>query len=75
MATVNGFINRTAELEFILTKIDGVNRNELLGVKRLHYVNEAVASTWYESLKQESTNCSSEAHKNLDFIYRIMVSK
>lgn len=63
MATVNGFVDRKAELEFILTKMEGPTRGDMLGVKRVMYVSRGAADNWLSWLLYElgREGCSTEA--------------
>lgn len=72
MATANGFVDRAAELEFILTKTDGQTRCGLLGIKEAHYENNEAARQWHEPLAQEVKACSEDAQKKLEDIYSNM---
>ena len=73
MATVNGFIDRTAELNFILTKMDGGTRADMLGIKRIHYVSKERLQQLQSKLEVESINCSPEAKEKLQFIFRLFM--
>ena len=74
MQTKNGFINRTAELEFILTKLDGRIRCDMLGIKKLHYLKKELANEWYNNLSEESKDCTNEAKEKLYNLYSAMVN-
>lgn len=73
MATKHGFVNRTAELNFILTMMQGRARNELLGITDLHYQSAGMAEIWYNRLCEESEDCVWEAKDKLRDIYRDLV--
>lgn len=72
MATENGFITRTAELEFILTQLDGRKRADLLGIEYKHYESKEEAIKWFTALAGESIGCSELAKKTLREIYERM---
>lgn len=46
------FVSRRAEAIFYLTKLDGEIRNQLLGLTDQHFVDPALARSWYRSLRQ-----------------------
>lgn len=73
MATINGFTNRAAELDFILTKMDGRSRCDMLEIRRIHYVNKTYATEWYETIMKEATDCSEEAKARLKKLYENMI--
>lgn len=75
MATENGFVNRAVELDFILTKMDGRQRCDMLGIKRFHYLDMKRAKEWYDSLTSEMGNCSDQAKEKLDSIYHGMIGR
>lgn len=72
MATANGFVDETAELEFVLTKLDGGIRCDMLGIELRHYQKKANAKAWYEDLSLKTQDCSEQAKENLKELYNGM---
>ena len=72
MATENGFVNRSAELNFILTKMDGAQRCNMLGIERVHYVDAAKAKLWHDGLLAEMEGSTTQAKECLTHIYNRM---
>lgn len=48
----NFFKSRQSELLFYLTKLDGKQRNKLLGLTDFHYENKKEANKWYKEIRQ-----------------------
>ena len=71
MATENGFVDRAAELKFILTKMDGRQRCDMLGVTLAHYEDSALAKRWYDNLVRDITD--RDALDRLSQMYDSMV--
>jgi len=46
------FKSRQAELLFYLTKLEGKQRNKLLGLTDLHYEDKTIAKKWYREICQ-----------------------
>jgi hypothetical protein len=69
----NTFVSEAAALEFYLTKTDGAQRTELLGVSRIHYSSKIAARSWYNDLKSKLTSSTGPAADELRSIYSIMV--
>lgn len=44
------FTSKTSEYIFYLTKLDGKQRNDLLGITDSHYINKTLAKQWYDSI-------------------------
>lgn len=72
MATENGFISRAAELDFAVTKMDGKARADMLGIKRVHYVDADKAKKWHDGLMSEMEGSSEQAKLSLTHIYHRM---
>jgi hypothetical protein len=72
MATANGFVDRKAELEFVLTKMDGKARCEMLGIEERHYETKEAADAWYNSLVTEAAQCTPAAQACLKGLHDVM---
>lgn len=51
--TFDGFMSEKEKYLFCLTKLDGGNRQDLLGVTRLHYTNPEISKNWYKKIAQK----------------------
>lgn len=50
---IDGFISEEEKYLFCLTRLDGANRQDLLGVKREHYRDRNISSKWYKKIAQK----------------------
>lgn len=69
------FVSREAELVFYLNKLDGKNRNDLLGIKKIHYTDTGSAYSWYQEIRNQIFPRNEECRTalvNLDEIYKSM---
>lgn len=73
MATANGFVDRTAELDFILTKMDGRQRCDMLGIEERHYMDPQLARQWHDQLATEGVGMSEQAKTRLRDLYMVMI--
>lgn len=64
--TESFFENKTRMYQFILTKTDGRQRMDLLGVGCHHYQNKYLANQWAEQIKLYLNDGSAESTKALD---------
>lgn len=67
------FVSEEAALIFYLTKTEGRCRNDLLGIKRIHYYDKILARNLYYDLLAKLSDKTSEAACNLLKIYRMLV--
>lgn len=68
------FVSEEAALIFYLTVLDGKQRNDLLGVKQVHYVDKNKATQWYNSLLAKLHNKNGVPAIKLKQIYDLMVN-
>ena len=66
------------EYLFYLTKTDGSVRQELLGIKKIHYYDKNVAKMWYNGIRRvievaKGIDIYNQAVANLDKLYKNMV--
>lgn len=71
------FVSKTAEYNYILTKLDGNQRHDLLGITDEMYENKEKAKKWFHEIAQyihpdKSSDNSSEAFNTLGKIYERM---
>lgn len=70
------FKSRQAELLFYLKKLQGKQRNELLGITDEHYENKKLAQKWYREISKfvhpDKQGCT-EAFNVLTAIYNILI--
>jgi hypothetical protein len=70
------FVSRRAEVIFYLTKLEGDQRCQLLGLTEKHFQDAALAKKWYRSLRQlthsDREGGSDEAFLALQKLYRIV---
>lgn len=77
-AGFNGFISEQEKYLFCLTRLDGANRQDLLGITRTHYSDPVIAEKWYKKIAQKihpdkSSDSRAElAFKNLTRMYAEM---
>lgn len=75
---VDGFVSEEEKYLFCLTKLDGANRQDLLGVSRLHYSTPEIADKWYKKIAQRihpdktDDNRAKQAFQNLKRMYSEM---
>lgn len=70
------FVSEQAKYIFILTKMDGKQRSDALGVGDDHWEDETVATEWYQRISniiQGGPNAEAAKH-TLTQIYKYMVS-
>lgn len=72
MSTENGFVDRTAELNFTLTKLDGKVRCQMLDIHDYLYESRSAAIEWFTKKSDEAANCTPEAKQKLQDIYNNM---
>lgn len=74
----DGFISETEKYLFCLLKIDGRNRQNILGVSGIHYKNKGIAKKWYQRIAQKihpdkcSDTRAKAAMEALEEMYREM---
>jgi len=72
------FKSKQAELLFYLTKLDGKQRNRMLGLKNEHYSNNKLAKKWYRDLVKyvhPDTGGNEKAFSTLKKIYDILIEE
>lgn len=68
------FKSEEAALVFYLTTLEGKQRNDLLGVRQVHYVDKNKATQWYDSLLAKLNNKNGVPAIKLKGIYDLMVN-
>ncbi len=70
------FVSRKAEVIFYLTKLEGDQRRQLLGLTEEHFQDAALAKKWFRSLRQlvhsDREGGSDEAFLALQKIYKLV---
>jgi hypothetical protein len=69
------FVSEQAKYIFILTKMDGKQRCNALGITDSHYEDKTVAATWYQKIWNiiKDDPDSDNAKYNLDSIYWLLI--
>jgi len=76
----DGFVSETEKYLFCLLKLDGKNRQRILGVNGLHYKNAEVAKSWRKKILQKihTDKCSDSrataAMQALEEMYQEMLT-
>lgn len=79
----NFFTSKQAEYIFYLTKLEGKQRNKLLGLKDEHYEDKEVAKKWYREIAKlvhpdkdvENKYEENEAFNTLNKIYQVLIEE
>ena len=70
------FIDETTKIIFALVELPGKVKMDLLGIKRIHYINKDIAKSWYEEINNKIKNSKHpkavEAVKQLENLYKGM---
>ena len=70
------FKDEEAKYIFYLVEIGGRIQMDLLGIKRIHYINKDIAKSWYEEINNKIKNSkypkAVEAVKQLENLYKGM---
>ena len=70
------FIDETTKIIFALVELPGKVKMDLLGIKRIHYINKDMAKSWYEEINNKIINSKHpklmEAMKELEKLYKGM---
>lgn len=70
------FKDEEAKYIFYLVEIGGKFQMDLLGIKRIHYINKDIAKSWYEEINNKIKNSKHpkavEAVKQLENLYKGM---
>ena len=70
------FKDEEAKYIFYLVEINGKIQMDLLGIKRIHYINKDMAKIWYEEISNRIKNSKHpkvvEAIKQLQNLYKGM---
>ena len=70
------FKDEEAKYIFYLVEIGGRIQMNLLGIKRIHYINKDIAKSWYEEINNKIKNSKHpkavEAVKQLENLYKGM---
>ena len=70
------FKDEEAKYIFYLVEIGGKNQTDLLGIKRIHYINKDMAKSWYEEIKNKIMDSKhpklTEALAELEKLYKGM---
>jgi hypothetical protein len=72
----NFFKSKQAEYLFYLTKLEGKQRNNLLGLEDSHYEDKEIAKKWYReiaNLVHPDKGGNNEAFNTLNKIYQILI--
>jgi len=70
------FKSKEKEFLFYLTKLEGKQRNKLLGITDEHYADKKLAKEWYKNLSKlvhPDMGGTDEAFNTLQKLYNIMV--
>lgn len=70
------FVSETAEYVYYLTKLDGKQRNDALGITDEIYDDKALAKKWYKKIAQkvhQDKGGSDHAFRVLSEIYKVLV--
>ncbi|WP_338978474.1 hypothetical protein [Fusobacterium nucleatum] len=70
------FIDETTKIIFALVELPGKVKMDLLGIKRIHYINKDMAKSWYEEIKNKIMDSKHpklmEAMEELEKLYKGM---
>ena len=70
------FKDEEAKYIFYLVEIGGKIQMDLLGIKRIHYINKDMAKSWYKEISNKIINSKHpklmEAMKELEKLYKGM---
>ena len=70
------FKNEEAKIIFALVELSGKIQMDLLGIKRIHYINRDISKNWYEETKNKIMNSNhpklDEAMEVLEKLYKGM---
>lgn len=70
------FKDEEAKYIFYLVEIGGRIQMDLLGIRRIHYINKDIAKRWYEEINNKIKNSKHpkavEAVKQLENLYKGM---
>jgi hypothetical protein len=72
------FKSKKDEYIFYLTKLEGKQRNKLLGLNHKHYEDKKVAKSWYHSIANHihpDKGGNNEAFNTLHKIYEILIEE
>jgi len=72
------FKSKQAEYLFYLTKLEGKQRNDLLGLTDEHYENKELAKKWYRKIAHDihpDKGGNNEAFNTLNKIYQILIEE
>jgi len=72
------FKSKQDEFLFYLTKLEGKQRNRLLGLKDEHYTNKRLAKKWYKELSKYAhpdKGGNEKAFTTLNKIYNILIEE
>lgn len=66
------FVSEEAQLVYILTMLEGRQRNDQLGINDGHYRSVAILDAWFLRMKNILAGCNQKAMTELEGLYRIM---